>query len=156
MRHPTELLIRPSAVGDADAVVRLLEVFANENPSASSSAQHDLQDARRALCSPTPDGSHVAVAQVGGHVCGLVAATLAPSWAHGGRPIGFVTLLVVDESWRRQGIATELLRWVGSWASAHDAYKLLVEVRPENSAAIALYGRRDFVRIGDAWALYLR
>lgn len=73
--------------------------------------------------------------------------------------IGYaVMMLVVDEAhvlnisvvreWQRQGYGTRLLDYLVFTARRAGAGTVFLEVRPSNSAARALYGRRGFRQIG--------
>lgn len=54
--------------------------------------------------------------------------------------------VAVDPAWRRQGVGRALVEDVLAYARAHDASKVLLEVRASNDAAIRLYERLGFVR----------
>ena len=67
--------------------------------------------------------------------------------------------LSVAAPWQRRGIGREVLGFVAKLARDYGAGKILLEVRPSNSAAIALYAaagfetialRRDYYPAGDA------
>ena len=52
---------------------------------------------------------------------------------------GYITNVAVDPSRRRQGVAAQLLRVFDDFARANRLAFLTLEVRPSNTAAIALY-----------------
>lgn len=78
--------------------------------------------------------------------------------------------LGVAAGWQRKGIGRAVLGWLCADARARGAQGMLLEVRPSNLAALALYESSGFVRIGvrrryypaaegtreDAWVLYRR
>lgn len=61
---------------------------------------------------------------------------------------GHVLNLCVDPVQRRRGVATYLLRNLLYVARRCNAESMLLEVRPSNKAALALYYREGFERIG--------
>lgn len=78
--------------------------------------------------------------------------------------------LGVAPGWQRRGIGRAVLRWLCTCARARGAQGMLLEVRPSNAAALALYESSGFARIGvrrryypaaegareDAWVLFRR
>lgn len=56
--------------------------------------------------------------------------------------------LGVASSCQRQGLASDLMRWLESQARARNFARLCLEVRPSNTAALALYRKAGFVEIG--------
>jgi len=78
--------------------------------------------------------------------------------------------LGVAAGWQRRGIGRAVLRWLCADARARGAQGMLLEVRPSNAAALALYESSGFARIGirrryypaaegareDAWVLFRR
>lgn len=56
--------------------------------------------------------------------------------------------VVVDATWRRKGIATALCAAIADWARGEGARAVELEVRAENDAARAMYGRLGFVESG--------
>ncbi|MBK5937532.1 ribosomal protein S18-alanine N-acetyltransferase [Halorhodospira halophila] len=61
---------------------------------------------------------------------------------------GSILNICVDPDWRRQGIAAHLLRVAVERAEVMQAENLFLEVRPSNTAAIALYERHGFHEVG--------
>jgi [ribosomal protein S18]-alanine N-acetyltransferase len=62
--------------------------------------------------------------------------------------------LVVDEKYRRQGMASALLRACMEWAANAGASSMRLEVRASNTAALALYQRHGFSAVGRRRAYY--
>ncbi len=62
--------------------------------------------------------------------------------------------LVVDEKYRRQGIASALIRACKQWAASAGALGIRLEVRASNAAALALYQRHGFSAVGHRRAYY--
>lgn len=61
---------------------------------------------------------------------------------------GFITNIAVHPAHRRQGIARALLQEAMDYAEAHDLTRLTLEVRPSNTAGIALYESMGFKKDG--------
>ncbi len=85
------------------------------------------------------------VAEQAGEVCGYAGM-------HHLGDEGFITNVAVSPAARRQGVARALLAALEHYARQHTLYRLTLEVRVSNAAAIALYEgagyRRDGVRPG--------
>ncbi len=62
--------------------------------------------------------------------------------------------LVVDEKYRRRGIASALIRACKEWAASAGALSIRLEVRASNAAALALYRRHGFSSAGHRRAYY--
>jgi ribosomal protein S18 acetylase RimI-like enzyme len=85
------------------------------------------------------------VAEQDGQVVGYVWAELEPmSWKELRGPAGFVQDLIVAESARRRGIATELLRAALDWLREHGAPRVILWTAAPNDGARALFRRAGF------------
>ena len=58
--------------------------------------------------------------------------------------MAFLHALVVDQNFRRQGVAQALMRHAGQWAEKHNCAKLMVVTTEENAAATSLYTSLEF------------
>lgn len=67
---------------------------------------------------------------------------------------GFVTNVAVHPAHRRQGIATALLRHQLAFGRERGLYRLALEVRASNRAAISLYEREGFTLDGTRPGFY--
>ncbi len=63
------------------------------------------------------------------------------------RHVAMLTL-AVSESWRQRGVATKLLENAYRWAEQHNVQKIQLNVRSNNSAALALYRSQGFEQEG--------
>lgn len=61
---------------------------------------------------------------------------------------GFITNVAVFPAARRQGVARALLEDLTAYGVAHSLYRITLEVRVGNAAAIALYESLGYVRDG--------
>ena len=61
---------------------------------------------------------------------------------------GYITNVAVDPSRRRQGVAAQLLQVFDNFARGNQLAFLTLEVRPSNTAAIALYQGFGFEEVG--------
>ena len=61
---------------------------------------------------------------------------------------GYITNVAVDPSRRRQGVAAQLLQVFDNFARGNQLAFLTLEVRPSNTAAIALYQGFGFREVG--------
>ena len=56
--------------------------------------------------------------------------------------------LAVSETWRQRGVATKLLENAYRWTAQHNVQKVQLNVRANNSAALALYRSQGFEQEG--------
>jgi ribosomal-protein-alanine N-acetyltransferase len=83
---------------------------------------------------------HYLVAEADGRVVGHAVASLAGD-------IGELQRIAVAEGHRRRGVAGALLGHVVDLAARAGADRLLLEVREDNSGALAFYSARGFAEI---------
>ena len=60
---------------------------------------------------------------------------------------GDVNTIAVTSSHQGQGIARDLMNWIYDTARAHGVQELFLEVRSDNTAALAMYDKDQFERI---------
>ena len=58
--------------------------------------------------------------------------------------VAFLHALVVDQNFRRQGVARALMQHAGQWAEKHNCAKLMVVTTEANVAATSLYTSLEF------------
>ena len=58
--------------------------------------------------------------------------------------VAFLHALVVDQNFRRQGVAKALMRHAGQWANKNNCSRLMVVTTEENAAANGLYSSLEF------------
>ncbi len=85
-------------------------------------------------------GYHCWVVECAGEVVGYTVVMIAAGEGH-------LLNLSVAAEWQRRGIGRELLAFVTKLARDYGAVRLLLEVRPTNHAALALYAAAGFSRI---------
>ena len=89
----------------------------------------------------------------------LQAGYVCRTWRLGGSLVGYFVVsaaageahllnLSIAAAWQRSGHGSALLREAAGLARQHGAEKLLLEVRPTNTPAQALYRRFGFRKIG--------
>jgi ribosomal protein S18 acetylase RimI-like enzyme len=89
----------------------------------------------------------VLVADLAGQVVGYVYAGLEPhSWKELREPAGFIHDLVVEESARRRGIATQLLESAAAWLETHGAPRVMLWTAQKNESAKRLFESLGFRR----------
>jgi ribosomal-protein-alanine N-acetyltransferase len=86
-------------------------------------------------------GYHCWIVECGGRVAGYTVVAIAADEAH-------LLNLSVAGPWQRQGLGRALLAFVLKLARDYSAARVLLEVRPTNVAARALYGAAGFAEIG--------
>lgn len=97
-------------------------------------------------------GYHCWIVECAGEMVGYTVVMIAAEEAH-------LLNLSVGAPWQRRGIGREILSFVMKLAGDYGAKKILLEVRPSNGAALALYAaagfsdialRRGYYPAGDA------
>jgi ribosomal-protein-alanine N-acetyltransferase len=83
------------------------------------------------------EGYHCWVIECAGETAGYTVLMVAAGEAH-------LLNLSVAPPWQRRGIGREALAFVARLARDYGAAKMLLEVRPSNTAAIALYAAAGF------------
>ena len=86
-------------------------------------------------------GYHCWVVECGGVSAGYTVVMIAAGEAH-------LLNLTVSSPMQKRGIGQELLRFVVKLARDYGARRILLEVRPSNTAARALYASAGFSEIG--------
>lgn len=124
--HATSVLVRAASTADGAE----LEALAAE-VELSFLASRDL----------FRPGGVALVARSGSTLVGFVAAQLATDEAE-------ILDLAVANAVRRQGVGRRLLEEVLRYLAARGAVRVLLEVRPSNMGALALYERMGFVQVG--------
>ena len=147
------ILIRPATPADMPAVGRL---------GAQLVAQHHAFDPQRFIAGGEDvaegyawflgtqlgeAGVVILVAEREGEIVGYAYAALEPhDWKALREAAGFVHDVVVDESARRQGIATRLVEAACTWLRDHGAPRVLLGSAARNTAAQALFEKMGFRR----------
>jgi ribosomal-protein-alanine N-acetyltransferase len=85
-------------------------------------------------------GYHCWVVERDGTIVGYTVVMIAAGEGH-------LLNLSVAAEWQRRGIGRELLAFVTKLARDYGAARLLLEVRPSNHAALALYAAAGFSRL---------
>lgn len=142
--------IRPATYADVDALGRY---------GAALMRQHHASDPRRFIQTEHPEAGYgrFLVSQVGkddtavlvadrdGEVLGYVFCSLEPlSWRDLRGPCGFVHDIYVDQSVRRQGVGSELLRAAIAWIRAHGTRQIVLWSKSGNARAQQLFAHLGF------------
>jgi [ribosomal protein S18]-alanine N-acetyltransferase len=85
-------------------------------------------------------GYHCWVVECAGDLAGYSVVMIAAGEGH-------LLNLSVAVEWQRRGIGSQLLAFVTKLARDYGAQRLLLEVRPTNHAALALYAAAGFSRV---------
>ena len=126
------MTVRPASLADVDAIA------SSEAENLGADAwSHALVEEGVAGRLPTV---HYLVAEEDQRLVGHAVASLAGDVAE-------LQRIAVATAYRRTGVATALLDEVLAVAAAGGAERLLLEVREDNSHAIAFYAARGFVEV---------
>ena len=89
----------------------------------------------------------ILVAEQDGRVLGYIYAGLEPlSWKELRGPAGFIHDVVVEESARREGIASALLDAAAEWLKAQGAPRVVLWTAAQNDGAQRLFAEKGFRR----------
>jgi [ribosomal protein S18]-alanine N-acetyltransferase len=92
-------------------------------------------------------GYHCWIVECGGVIAGYVVVMIAAGEAH-------LLNLSIADGWQRRGLGGELLRFVVRLARDYAAERIVLEVRPSNAAARALYAQGGFAEVGTRRGYY--
>jgi ribosomal-protein-alanine N-acetyltransferase len=125
--------LRAMRPADIESLVPLAqELFAGDPPWSAEQFESELAD--------ISETRWYLVAEVSGQLAGYAGLMVAGDTAD-------VQILAVAPAHQRRGIATALLDALISEAGRRGAGAVLLEVRADNEAALALYTRHDFEQI---------
>ena len=130
VRKPGEAAFRPLLPTDLSQVMRI-EIDVYPFPWTRGNFEDALRAGYTAWAMYEADGSMIAYA----------IAMLAVDEAH-------LLNLSVARAYQRQGYGWKMLEWMAQSTRDYGARGLLLEVRPTNEAALRLYQRYGFERIG--------
>lgn len=145
-RDGRDLLVRPAASDDAEALVALRDAVAGEGRwLAAKPGERSALEERIALGQQITGGGLALVAEVDGQLCAhlVVGRPHTPYQAHLGE-----VAITVAEAERGVGVGAALLAVAVDWARVVGVAKLWLAVFPENDRAIAAYRRAGFVDEG--------
>ena len=92
-------------------------------------------------------GYHCWIVECAGEIAGYAVVMVAAGEAH-------LLNLSVASPWQRRGIGREALAFVIKLARDYGAAKILLEVRPSNESALALYASAGFSEIARRRSYY--
>ncbi len=97
---------------------------------------------------------HLVVAEVDGKVVGTADLIVAANLSHHGLPWAVVENVVVEESMRRKGIATLLLKHLIDLAKQSGCYKITLSSNKKRAAAHRFYESLGFDQYGYGFRIY--
>lgn len=125
------LFIRKMTLDDVPAVVEM-DKLCFTLPWPERSFRFELTD---------NDASRCWIAEVDGHIAGMVVAWLFVDEAH-------IATIATHPDFRRQGIARKLLSHTLLYAMKEGARSSFLEVRESNSAAQDMYRKFGYIEVG--------
>lgn len=136
-----EIRIRDALPGDADDVARLMEPVGGTLKAGDSRARQGLEDF-------LADDGVVLVAETGGAVVGACTLLLKRMNPMDEKPGAWLDGLVVDEPYRRRGIARALMAEARTRAEAAGCDSIVLHTHLEQIPALSLYRDLGFRRHG--------
>ena len=97
------------------------------------------------------------VADIDGQLAGTALFLTMPNLGYGCRPSGFIEAVVVGSSWRRRGVARDIIKRILDDAAAAGCRKiqLLAHKRHATDGAHDFYRSMDFEAEAEGFRLYL-
>jgi [ribosomal protein S18]-alanine N-acetyltransferase len=92
-------------------------------------------------------GYHCWIVEYGGEIAGYTIVAIAAEEAH-------LLNLSVADAWQRRGVGRALLAFVLKLVRDYSADRIVLEVRPSNVAARALYATVGFAEVGSRRGYY--
>lgn len=120
---------RPMILLDIPILISLEREIFRESPWSTAQFKEELAG--------VPRTRHYLVAEVGGQIVGYAGIALAGDCAD-------IHNIAVIPQYRGQGIASELMKRLESWAIEHGASALMLEMREGNTQALPLYEGRGY------------
>ncbi|WP_331758688.1 GNAT family N-acetyltransferase [Nocardia sp. NBC_01377] len=151
-----DLVIRAASPGDLLAVLRLHGGLTSDGDSLRAAT--DLQQRTWARMMRRSDDLTVYLAEVDHQPVGTATQLLMPHVTYGCAPTSFIEAVVVAHEYRRQGIASALIRRLLGDAERAGANKvqLLSHKRHANDGAHRLYTSLGFEPEAEGFRLYLQ
>ena len=134
----TTIQVRDAEAGDAGALARLCGQLGY--PSSPEAVLPRLERLVRS-------GARALVATSGGEVIGLATVHLRSTINHAA-PLAQLTLLVVDEERRSQGVGRALVDDAEAWARAQGCRRIIVTTALHRTGAHAFYERIGYAHTG--------
>jgi ribosomal protein S18 acetylase RimI-like enzyme len=132
--------IRTLAEADLPAALDLFEAVVREGRWLATEPPVDRRETASAWRSLLETGhGTLLVADAGDTIAGLAVMV-----GRGTPELG----MLVAEGWRRRGVGRALVDACVEWARAAGAKEIVLHVFPHNTAAVALYERHGFARLG--------
>lgn len=131
--------VREAEVGDADAVARLCTQLGYPSTAAAMPSRLTRLNAS--------DSARALVATRGADVVGLATVHLRHALNHA-TPLAQLSLLVVDERMRAQGVGRTLVAAVEAWAREQGCHRVIVTTALHRSEAHAFYERVGYMHTG--------
>ncbi len=129
-----DITVRRASAADADAIADLIATIDPHDLVSEISRDERRDRFSRLLAS----GLNVSfVAEADGAVVGELSLAL-------GNPNPTAIGFGVHPSWRRRGVAGQLLAHATAWADANGVHKLTAEVFPHNQPALSVLARAGF------------
>ena len=148
---PPNLHIRPATPDDAEQLIAYVGRLTNEphNNLTLDPGQWAMtvEDERAFIAdrNASPERGIFAAAEVGGEVVGVGHLDRGQRTTNRhSATLG----LSIDAAWRRQGIATAIMRYLIDWAQREDLVRIELKVFSRNAPAIHLYEQLGFVHEG--------
>ena len=134
----TTIQVRDAKAGDADALARLCAQLGY--PSSPEAVLPRLERLVRS-------GARALVATSGGEVIGLATVHLRNTINHEA-PLAQLTLLVVDEERRSQGVGRALVDEAEAWARGQGCRRIIVTTALNRTGSHAFYERIGYAHTG--------
>lgn len=130
----SEVRIRPAEASDGAALEVLVRQLGYDEKAADILARLEAMEAR---------GLTALVAELDGRVVGCLATSIMPV-LHRPKPVGRISMMVVEEGLRSQGIGEQLVRAAEAWLKEQGCGMIEVTSNMKRTDAHRFYQRLGF------------
>ena len=149
---PADIRIREALIGDLPFV---LGVYKDAGISARASLPlgRAVEIYNRMLCYPS---YRLFVAERNSQIVGTFALLIMDNLAHGGVPSGVVEDVAVLQSFQRQGVGREMMKYAIDVCRERGCYKMTLSTNVHRTGAHLFYESLGFARHGYSYLIELK
>ena len=150
-----KISIREAKKSDLKRLVELMERLTITTSEAEAGGASSLAEYENIFEKIESDPNHhLIVAEIDGHIVGSADLVTVPNLSHRGLPWAVMENVIVDESMRRKGVASALVKRLVELAKRSGCYKIGLSSSRKRPAAHAMYESLGFKQYGLGYRIY--
>lgn len=155
MSNAASVTIREARKGDLPRLVELLDQITITSSTVEANGASSLAEYEKvfALIERDPN-HHVIVAEVDGRVVGSADLIIVSNLSHRALPWAVMENVVVEESARRKGVGSAIVKHLVSIAKENGCYKVGLSSNKKRLAAHRMYESLGFKQYGLGYRIY--